>query len=54
MNAEIKTCKTCKDTIAAQWQDREYGKHERVHNAFKTKDGKGIKYRCTVCSNERD
>ena len=34
-------------------QDQMHGKGNRVHNPV-NKDPKAIKWRCTVCKNERD
>ena len=48
MNAEIKACSPCKDTNAAKFQDAEYWKGMRVHNAT-VKKGEKSQYRCTVC-----
>ena len=40
---KIKTC-TCKH----EYQDKKYGKKQRVHNSTATN-----KWRCTVCGNEK-
>ena len=48
LKAEVKSCSCRNDQ-----QDRMYGKNMRVHNPFKTKDGKTLNYRCTVCGKER-
>ena len=47
--AEIKYCYPCKDTEAARWQDKTYGKGMRVHNPM-VKKGEKVSYRCTICS----
>ena len=41
----IKTC-NCKN----DYQDKKYGKNQRIHNKF-IKDGGG--YRCTVCNKDK-
>jgi hypothetical protein len=43
-NTEIKKC-TCKN----EYQDKKYGKGQRVHNFATGKE----KWRCTVCLKER-
>lgn len=50
---EIKSCPSCKDTIAARQQDEMYGLKMRVHNQTLLKTGDMKKYRCTVCGAER-
>lgn len=42
----IKQC-----TCQSEYQDKKYGKGNRVHNTAKNKSGKGEAGRCTVCSN---
>lgn len=50
---EIKSCPSCKDTIASRQQDEIYGSKMRVHNQTSGKVGDSKKYRCTVCCAER-
>lgn len=45
MATEIKQCSPCKVTLAAEYQDKVYGKHQRVFNQLKNI----TQYRCTVC-----
>jgi hypothetical protein len=44
----IFSCNGCKDTQAAKFQDKTYGKNRRVHTVMV-----GGKIRCTVCGTER-
>jgi len=44
----IKSC-TCKN----EYQDKEHGKGNRVHNPTKKVAGSKPVYRCTVCLQER-
>ena len=54
----LKCDTTCKDTPAARFQDKRYGRKQRVHVPVTTANtGKGgrpmFDYKCTVCSNKR-
>lgn len=51
MPTEIKHCSPYKPTLAAEWQDKTYGKSERVHNQLLAKKGDQKQWRCTICSN---
>jgi len=44
----IKFC-SCKH----EYQDKEYGKNNRVHNELAPKSGHPQEYRCTVCGRVR-
>ena len=44
MAVEVKRC-SCAGTPAADFQDKTYGKGQRVMNS----DAKGTSYTCTVC-----
>jgi hypothetical protein len=46
---QIKHC-SCRHVF----QDATYGAGNRVHNAKRTKDGKAIGWRCTVCARETE
>jgi len=37
---------------ASSYQDKKYGKQQRVHNEC-IKDGKSISFRCTVCGTKK-
>lgn len=45
MPSEIKQCTPCKPSSASEFQDKTYGKNQRVFNQLKN----GTQYRCTVC-----
>jgi hypothetical protein len=40
----IKNC-----NCVSEYQDKKYGRGNRVHNKAKSKSGKGDAHRCTVC-----
>jgi len=44
-STKIKEC-TCEH----EYQDKRYGKYQRVMNPCKNKGGDKVAYRCTVCS----
>ena len=46
-NTKLKTC-NCK----SEFQDKQYGKDQRVHNRTKQAMGKESKWRCTICLKE--
>lgn len=50
----ILSCFRCKDNTGrgADYQNREYGHGQRVHNATAVKAGQRA-YRCTICGSER-
>lgn len=37
-----------------QFQDKEYGFKNRIHNKMKQSDAKSNKWRCTVCGKEKE
>ena len=41
-------------TCIHPYQDKLYGRGKRVHNQMQRSGGASIKYRCTVCKNERE
>lgn len=47
-------CFRCKDNTGhgADYQNRRYGRGQRVHNATVVKAGQ-CSYRCTICGSER-
>jgi len=51
----IRRCDKCVNSgsRAAAFQDRRYGKGNRVHNSGPFANG-GYKLRCTVCGNEKN
>lgn len=49
MPTVIKEC-----VCESAYQDKKYGKSQRVHNVGKGKDGKSSKKTCTVCGRKHD
>ena len=54
MSDNIKTCHPCKTTLAADYQDKVYGKNVRVHTHTNPKPGVKTRYCCTVCGATRE
>ena len=45
--------KIMKCSCEHEYQDKTYGKHQRVFNPTTKKSGDKIIYRCTICSREQ-
>lgn len=43
----------CKCDCKNEWQDKRYGKDNRVHNLCKASVASQIKLRCSVCNRDK-
>ena len=48
------TAKIIKCSCSHEFQDKEYGQTNRIHNKMKQLDGGNKQWRCTVCGKEKE